>query len=129
MENEEAEALSSNPTLDLDPALQKKHRSMLEWLNNYHQTHTDSSLTRRSAESDSASSPSFDSASSPSFDSASSPSFLPSYEIRFSLKAILDLSYYPKRNSLSKTKAPKKTQSASPKRKSQRNRVSEFLIG
>ncbi|KAK9910673.1 hypothetical protein M0R45_034627 [Rubus argutus] len=113
MENEEAEALSSNPTLDLDPALQKKHRSMLERLNNYHQTHTDSSLTCRSAESDSV--------SSPSFDSASSPSFLPSYEIRFSLKAILDLSYYPKINSLSKMKAPKKTQSASPKRKRQRN--------
>lgn len=67
MENEEeAEALSSNPTreaLDLDPALQKKRQTVLERLSNRHQTRTDSSLTRRSAESDSASSPSFESTS------------------------------------------------------------------
>ncbi|PQQ05008.1 tubulin-folding cofactor C [Prunus yedoensis var. nudiflora] len=64
MENEEEAALSSSPNpLDVDPALQKKHQSMLDRLTNRHQTRLGSSLTRRSAESDSSSSPSFESTS------------------------------------------------------------------
>ncbi|KAM1790254.1 hypothetical protein ACFX12_034343 [Malus domestica] len=66
MENEEEVALSSNPNPNLlvaDPSLQKKHQSMLDRLSNRHQTRLDNSLTRRSAESDSSSSPSFESTS------------------------------------------------------------------
>ncbi|KAF3439332.1 hypothetical protein FNV43_RR17609 [Rhamnella rubrinervis] len=72
MEDEEESLSTSNPNQPnsdsdsetLDPALQKKHASMLERLANRHQTRLDSSLTRRSAESDSSSSPSFESTSS-----------------------------------------------------------------
>ncbi|BFG35484.1 hypothetical protein CerSpe_217580 [Prunus speciosa] len=64
MENEEEAALSSSPNpLDVDLALQKKHQSMLDRLTNRHQTRLGSSLTRRSAEFDSSSSPSFESTS------------------------------------------------------------------
>ncbi|KAH7520587.1 hypothetical protein FEM48_Zijuj08G0160900 [Ziziphus jujuba var. spinosa] len=62
-DEEESLSSSSNPnhlhsdSKTLDPALQKKHASMLERLANRHQTRLDNSLTRRSADSDSSSSP------------------------------------------------------------------------
>lgn len=72
MGDEEEESLPSSnpnhPSFDSrappDPALQKKHASMLQRLANRHQTRLDDSLTRRSAESDSSSSLSFESTSS-----------------------------------------------------------------
>lgn len=70
MEDEgESLSSSSNPnqlhsdSKTLDSALQKKHASMLDRLANRHQTRLDNSLTRRSADSDSTSSP-FESTSS-----------------------------------------------------------------